>query len=239
MEIKQDKEIKQEILLDEKLARGVCFLPARDEQSGDMKDMTSVFRKMVKVPRQTHSLNVGIVENDGQTFDDVDALVTFTPEIPIGVFTADCVPILMFATDVAGVAAVHAGWKGTIGGIIDCALDILEQYGAKPENILVAFGPSISSDSYEVGEDLADRFREAGFGDSVSYPIADSRPHIDLQGVNIERLLRRGIRTENIRPHAGCSMTSHAADGSPLYCSHRRSAGNPARMLTSIMLLRE
>ena len=82
------------ILLDERLARGVCFLPDRDRHSGEMNDMTSFFREIVKVPRQTHSLTVGIVEDESQIFEDVDALITFIPELPIGVFTADCVPLV-------------------------------------------------------------------------------------------------------------------------------------------------
>lgn len=202
-------------------------------------DTKLILKNFAKIPIQTHSLNVGLVRDRCELFEDTDALITFEKGLPIGVFTADCVPIILYASDVEGVAAVHAGWKGTLGGIIDNTLNILEEYGAKAENLMVAFGPSISKKQYEVDEKLAEKFILAGFADFISYPSGeDGKPHIDLQGVNMERLLRRGVKMENVILHPGCTYNSKSEEGKPLYHSHRRSGGSPARMLTSIILLK-
>lgn len=218
--------------------QGLCIIPDITSDFNNF-DTKQILKDFAKIPVQTHSLNVGIVKKRWDRFEDTDALITFEKGLPIGVCTADCVPILIYAPDVEGVAAVHAGWKGTLGGIIDNTLNILEEYGAKAENLMVAFGPSISKKQYEVDDKLAETFISAGFADNISYPKGkEGKPHIDLQGVNIERLMRRGVKKQNIIFHAGCTYDSKNEEGKPIYHSHRRSGGSPARMLTSIMLIK-
>ncbi len=227
-------DLERTSLLVKGIARGFCFWP---KPGDDVDDLRERYKKIALLPEQTHSLNVGVAENVTDTFPDTDALVTFKHDLPIGVVTADCVPILVYAPDVEGVAAIHAGWKGTLGGIVDNTVDVLQQHGASPENMIVAFGPSISLRMYEVDETLADKFRERSFEDYVSYPDrAKNKPHIDLQGVNIERLLRRGVKKENITPNLDCTYSTLTAEGEPQYQSHRRSHGAPGRNLTFVSL---
>lgn len=224
-------------LLERGQARGFCLFPAPGDDATDFKWLYNLYALM---PEQTHSLNVGIAEHAYDRFPDTDALVTFKRDLPIGVVTADCVPILVYSPDVEGAAAIHAGWKGTLCGIVDKTLDVLEEHGAAAEEMIVAFGPSISEKMYEVDETLADKFRESGFGNYVSYPNGfGKKPHIDLQGVNIERLLRRGVKRENIAPNPDCTYSTVDADGTPIYQSHRRSNGAPGRNLTLIYMLSE
>lgn len=189
-------------------------------------------------PLQTHSLNVGVIESGYERyFPDTDALVTFHDDIPIGVRTADCVPILLYADDVNGTAAIHAGWKGTLEGIVDKTLDVLQERGADLSKLLAVFGPSISKEFYEVDNELADKFVEAGFGEYVSYPEGkDAKPHLDLQGVNIARLTRRGVSPDNIKPSDRCTFSSRTPDGEYAYPSYRRDKTTD-RFLTSIMKL--
>lgn len=190
------------------------------------------------IPEQTHSLNVGIVENIWERFPDTDALITFQEDLPVGVVTADCVPILIFASDVKGVAAVHAGWKGTLGGIVDNTIETLEKHGAKPENMFVTFGPSISVENYEVDAELAERFIEAGFEDNVSWPNGrEAKPHLDLQGVNVARMIRKGIKEENINISDDCTSASKTKEGKPMYPSYRRDGEKASRLFTGIMLM--
>ncbi len=217
-------------------ACGFCMFPDNDIVSVD--EQSSIYRSHAVMPDQTHSLNVAVATGPGELFPDTDALVTFVPGLAIGVKTADCVPILIYAPDIEGVAAVHAGWKGSLGGIVNNTLDLLKNYGADLSELIVAFGPSISMAKYEVGQDLADKFIEAGFGNCVFYPDGENgRPHIDLQGVNKERLLSRGVKLQNIHLHDGCTYGSVNPDGSYIYRSHRRSGGSPTRNLTAIYLL--
>lgn len=225
-------------LLSSGRARGFCIFP--DEDSISVEEQASIYRTYAVMPDQTHSLNVAVASGLCDRFPDTDALVTFVPGVPIGVKTADCVPILLYAPDVEGVAAIHAGWKGSLGGIVDNTLDLLESHGAVLSEMIVAFGPSISMARYEVGQELADKFVESGFDTYISYPDGvESKPHIDLQGVNMERLIRRGVTPQNIHLHKGCTYGSVNSDGNYIYMSHRRSGGAPGRNLTAIYLLDE
>lgn len=231
--------IREEFLLMNEGVAGLCLCPDMQDPENENKDLMWLYKMWSTIPDQTHSCNVAITDGSSRYYPDTDALITFVRDVPIGIKTADCVPILVYAPDKQGIAAIHAGWKGTLGGIVDDVMDLLEEKGADPAQLKIAFGPSISKEVYEVSQELADSFIEAGFGAYVSSSPNEQKEktHIDLQGVNMERFLRRGVKPENIKLHEGCSYSSKMKDGSPMYASHRRSGGAPARMLTCIMLL--
>ena len=230
--------VLEELLLMDEGVSGLCLIPDLRNPENKYKDLMWLYKMWATIPEQTHSCNVAIVDGFCRYYPDTDALITFERDVPIGVKTADCVPILVYAPDKQGIAAIHAGWKGTIGGIVDNVMDALVEKDVDPAQLRVAFGPSICKDVYEVSKELADSFIKAGFEAYISFPNGpEEKPHIDLQGINMERFLRRGVKAENIKLHDGCSYSSKMNDGCPLYASHRRSGGAPARMLTSIMLL--
>lgn len=231
-------KIIQEPLLMEELVSGLCLYPNLHDKDIEKRELSHLYKMWARIPQQTHSCNVAVTDGYRGYYEDTDALLTFERDVPVGVKTADCVPILIYSPDKQGVGAIHAGWKGTLGGIVDNVMDILDENGADPSQLKVAFGPSISKEAYEVDEELAQRFRDAGFGEYVYYPDGhEERPHIDLQGVNMQRFLRRGVKPSNVKLHEGCSFGSRWEDGSAMYASHRRSGGAPARMLTCIMML--
>lgn len=87
----------------------------------------------IVTPRQTHTANVAVVTDTAQSYPDTDALVTRRHDIALAVRTADCVPILLHAPDIRAVAAVHAGWKGTVGRIIGNAIRVMTEMGAEPQ----------------------------------------------------------------------------------------------------------
>lgn len=235
-QISQKPSFRIEPLIRINHVKGLCVLPHTTDSPAEADEMKQILKRHVFTPNQTHSLNVKIVENPYENVEDTDALITFAKDLPIGVFTADCVPILIYAPDVEGIAAIHAGWKGTLGGIIGNAIRMLEDKGADTKKMTAAFGPSISSSIYEVDRELAKKFCDAGYQEYVSFHKGpDNKPHIDLQGVNIRRMLDWGIPVENIMPHRGCSYSTCLSDGSFPYQSHRRSGGNPGRMLTCII----
>ncbi|MDE5997638.1 MAG: polyphenol oxidase family protein [Muribaculaceae bacterium] len=230
--------IREEFLLMDEGVSGLCLCPDLHDPENENKDLMWLYKRWSTIPDQTHSCNVAITDGLCRYYPDTDALITFERDVAIGVKTADCVPILVYAPDKQGIAAIHAGWKGTLGGIVDNVMDSLEEKGIDPSQMKIVFGPSISKQVYEVSQELADSFKEAGFGAYVSSPNGQKeKTHIDLQGVNMERFLRRGVKPENIKLHDGCSYSSKMNDGTPMYASHRRSGGAPARMLTCIMLL--
>lgn len=180
----------------------------------------------VAIPVQTHSCNVAVIGRDGiaESPDDTDAIICLDPGVKIGVRTADCVPVVVYAPDIRAVAAIHAGWKGSLGGIVDHTLDRLLQLGASPAMLHAAFGPSVCGDCYEVSEELAESFASAGFAEAIP-----SHRHIDLERVNTMRLLRRGIPDTHIIPRPACTLETTAL---PSWRRHP----TPARLLTWISL---
>jgi YfiH family protein len=92
-----------------------------------------------------------------------DALVSDDPDVAVAVLSADCVPLLVADSRTGAVAAVHAGWRGTAAGAAAAVVDALaRECGAKPDDLVVALGPSIGPCCYEVGSELVDAFAAAG-----------------------------------------------------------------------------
>ena len=219
----------------------------------------------ILLPQQTHTANVAWVTpdllperidlNPSPLFPDTDALITDINSLTIGVRTADCVPILLYAADIKAVAAIHAGWKGTLHGIVDNVIDMLTDRGCDPTKIHACFGPSICPQCYEVDPSLAQQFIDAGFADSVSYShtidpltgnaFAQRKPHLDLVKVNFKRMINKGLASNNIntsspctRHHCSATPSASATASSEAFTFHswRRDPGTPARLITAITL---
>lgn len=178
------------------------------------------------MPVQTHTCNVAIATSDQETFPETDGLVTVSRDIAIGIRTADCVPIVLNAPNAGVIAAVHAGWKGTIGGIVENAVRIMMELGAHADEIHAAMGPCICGKCYEVSEELAERFNKEGFRESVV-----SYRHIDLPDVNRLRLIKMGVPPANIRMPHYCTLENHT-----LFPSWRHTPGLSDRLITAISL---
>lgn len=216
--------------------KGYCLSPEPETVQEDKAAIDAHYASVALLPVQTHSLNVGLAVTGDEVFEDTDAVVTFKPGLAVGVRTADCVPILLYAPDINGVAAVHAGWKGTIGGIVANTVKVLAEHGADPAKIRAFFGPSISTVAYEVSPELARQFADAGYGECVSYPNGENgRPHLDLQGVNRQIMLGAGLKDENINLHGGCTLLTKNDGGNFVYQSYRRNH-TALRNLTLIVL---
>lgn len=124
---------------------------------------------------------------------EADALITTTPGLPIGVLTADCLPVLMAARNTPIIAAVHSGWKGAFGGILEAATNEMRKLGA--EDIVAAIGPAIAQVSYEVGPEFYERINEPEYF-SPSYRKGYWR--FNLKAYAADRLEAAGIEDINI-----------------------------------------
>ncbi|KZL18061.1 Laccase domain protein YfiH [Pseudovibrio axinellae] len=111
-------------------------------------------------PYQVHSAKVLSVSAPFTEQDDkrADALVTKTPDLAIGILTADCGPVL-FADPTTGViGAAHSGWKGAVDGILPNTIEAMQKLGANPAHITAVMGPMISQEAYEVGPEFMAHF---------------------------------------------------------------------------------
>jgi YfiH family protein len=111
------------------------------------------------VLRQIHSDVIHLVKKFPEAALQGDALITNVPGILLGVQTADCVPVLLADTRRRAVAAIHAGWRGTLARIVSKTLGRMRmEFGTQPADVFAAIGPAIHRCSYEVGPEIAAAF---------------------------------------------------------------------------------
>jgi len=185
--------------------------------------------KVVRV-RQVHG--VGIARADdlerGRLSElEADALVATRPGVVVAVATADCVPVLLFDPATRWCAAVHAGWRGTLAGIVDRTIDVAVDAGITPPNLYAAIGPAIGGCCYEVGEDVADKFRRAGL--PVVERAERAKPLLDLRDANVQRLKSSGLLLSRIQVCGPCTRCR-----SDLYHSYRADRERAGRQLSWI-----
>ncbi|HEY8268814.1 MAG TPA: peptidoglycan editing factor PgeF [Xanthobacteraceae bacterium] len=120
-----------------------------------------------------------------------DAVVTTTPGLAVGVTIADCGPLLLADESAGVIAAVHAGWKGALDGVIESAVAAMEKLGAQRTRIVAAIGPLIRKESYEVGPEFVARFRADDPGNRCYFSVAERPGHamFDLSGYIGRKLL--------------------------------------------------
>ena len=169
-------------------------------------------------PRQVHGRGVWTVEGPPTRPGDApeaDAAVTAEPGRLLVIRTADCVPILLASADGRVVAAVHAGWRGVIAGVVPAAVSRLREV-AGGDAVVAAIGPCISAAHFEVGPEVAERFAAAGLASGV-ISHGSSNPHVDLREAVLRQLQHQGLDPAAIDTTDRC--TYRDADK---FFSHRR-----------------
>lgn len=197
------------------------------------------------IPHQTHGNRVLTVDADflslsqteaNEVLYGVDAVVTNQPGVFLCVTTADCVPILLYDRGKEAIAVIHAGWRGTVGHIVENSLREMEhQYGTFAGDVIVGMGPAISQPHYEVGDELVELFREKGF-DLSDKDVCYREPrsgkwHIDLTEINRRELIRLGVPEKQVERSGLCTFERRE-----LFFSARRQTIHSGRMLTGIKL---
>lgn len=197
------------------------------------------------LPRQTHStrhLSIGPTYFESPeaartaSLDGIDALSTNLHGVCIGVSTADCIPILLYDCDKQAVAAIHAGWRGTVSKIAEATVSAMtREYGTRPDNLVAVIGPGISEQAFEVGDEVYEQFQHAGFpmqDIARRYPsAAGEKWHIDLWAANYLTLEHCGLDTRHIQV---CGICTHTE--SHRFFSARRLGINSGRIFTGIIL---
>ncbi len=143
---------------------------------------------------QVHSADVVVQTKPLTPPGKADAHVTNVPGLVLSVLTADCAPVL-FADAKAGViGAAHAGWRGSLAGVLEATLDAMETLGAARENIAAVIGPTISQRAYEVGPEFVETFVDTDPGNGRFFAGGrDDRAHFDLPGFALARLRAAGV----------------------------------------------
>lgn len=185
--------------------------------------------------RQVHGTTVlAVGAESASPAGEADALITTERGVAVAVATADCVPILLVAPGAPAVAAVHAGWRGTLADISAQAVERLARdHGARADEIHAALGPAIDGCCFEIERDIAERFA-ASFGDAIWDAWRDGRPGkgtLDLREVNRQRLIGAGLREDAVQCVGPCT----ACGGGP-FASYRVEGPRAGRQLSWIGL---
>ena len=172
---------------------------------------------------------VGIVK---PKFDyGVDGLVTREKDLLLSVRTADCVPVLLCDKSKTVCAAVHAGWRGTVGGITKNAVDMMVGVGVDKKDILAAIGPCIGKCCYEVGAEVRDEFIAVDSGYGAFFTPMGEKFMLDLNKANEDILIGAGLLPQNISRLDLCTKCNEKH-----FFSHRRSGTERGTMSAFICL---
>jgi YfiH family protein len=195
-----------------------------DAVRANRRQVDALVTAPVSYARQVHGRNVVVLTERAESTDDLladetalgeaDGLVTAARALPVGVYVADCVPVLLADPASGVVAAVHAGRPGIEVGVIAAALAAMTERGAKVERVRAAIGPAVCGDCYEVPEQLRERV-----GARVPEAVATTAwgtPALDLPRAARAQLVSLGVK--HVEGVDRCTRTD------PAFFSHRQAS---------------
>ena len=181
-----------------------CGTGSKDLSSNVKKNLQIVKKKISKSKKnifllhQIHSNKFVYIDDKYKlkTKPKADAIITNQRNLPIGVLTADCVPILIFDNKKNMIAAIHAGWKGAYKDIIKRVISFMIKKGCKPKNVSAVIGPCISVKNYEVKKDFIKKFIKKDKKNKIFFKnfknknffSLNSYIHSQLKGLNIKNI---------------------------------------------------
>lgn len=202
-----------------------------------------VYPQELIIPFQTHSTDSLVIDETYQhatcserhsMLQGIDALITDMPGYCICISTADCIPILLYDKQHRIVAAVHAGWRGTVNRILAKTLHRMQAaYGTEGKDIIACIGPGISLASFEVGDEVYEAFRAESFPmEYISvWKPETHKHHIDLWAANRLQLSDFGVPPRQIENAGICTYEQHED-----FFSARRLGIKSGRILSGIMI---
>lgn len=164
---------------------------------------------------------------------EADGIATATKGLPLFCFTADCVPVLLCEESGKAAAAVHCGWRSSVGDILGEALRQLRLLGAEPGSLCAAIGPAIGRCCFETDDDVPEAITAWLGGDTAGLFVrrADGKTLVDLRAANARRLVQLGVPAEQIDVSEECTFCLHEK-----YFSHRYTKGKRGGQCACIVL---
>lgn len=190
---------------------------------------------------QTHTRNIRLVkagdEGMGVTrprdFKDIDGLVTNVKGIGLVTAHADCTPVQFYDPVKHVIGAAHSGWSGTLKNICENMVSTMKsEYHSNPSDILVAIGPSLCQDCFEVDQDVADQFLQANPDYRTFMYTKGVKTYIDLRRIIELQLLNEGIVANHIECNPTCTKCNPT-----LFYSHRNMGVKRGVMASAMILL--
>lgn len=169
---------------------------------------------------QVHSPEVVVVTDPVPIRSDrpqADAMVTRTPDVALGILTADCAPVLFADPENKVIGAAHAGWRGALSGVLESTVGAMENLGADRSKIRASVGPCIAQDSYQVGPEFPTPFLKADPANKDFFrPDGETGKHLfDLTGY-----VRRNLEQTSIGDIEALEIDTYVNDAQ--FFSYRR-----------------
>lgn len=220
-----------------------CGVGSKDEPDCVHENRARVLRRLgadpaaIATPYQVHSANVVVTERAWAPGEAprADAVVTTRPGLAVGVLTADCAPVLLCDPTARVVAAVHAGWRGALAGVVEATVVAMQSLGADCERMRACVGPAISQAAYEVGPEFEQRFLAAGEENARYFRRSNgtSRAHFDLVAYIADRLTSAGVA--EVETAGLCTYREEERFYSFRRATHR-GEGDYGRQISAILL---
>lgn len=206
-------------------------LSLNDDEYNVIKNRELFFGKLsiklnnVSRSQQVHGNKV-LVVNQPTTSSGFDALITNKKNNFLAISIADCTPILIHDEKQNAVAAIHAGWKGTVTEIVKHTLAAMQtNFGTQGKDCKAFIGACISYQNFEVDEDVAKHFNDS----LKHFDTQKQKWFVDLKSANKNQLIDFGVLPQNIEITEYCTVADNK-----LFFSHRKEKGNTGRMIAVI-----
>jgi len=180
---------------------------------------------------QVHGVDILVCQGQGKTHRDRSDILIGVDGAAVAVRVADCVPVLLADPEAGVIAAVHAGWRGTITQAAIHAVKAMQQHGAKPEHILACIGPSIGPCCFEVDATTANDLSQCCDGAHRFIHRVGNKVHANLAGINARQLKYAGITQAHIEPMPACTCCDEQR-----FYSWRRDGKQAGRHLAVVAL---
>ena len=207
------------------------FLQALGLRAEDMVTPEQVHgQRIVRVGREEAGRGA---KEYADSISEADALITDEPGLPLVLCFADCTPILFLDPENLAVGIAHGGWKGSVKKIAQkTVMAMTKEFGTKPGDVLAAIGPAIGPCCYEVGDEVAEKFREAfPYHTDEIIDSAGDKVHLNLWQANRLQLMDIGVKSGNIDMADTCTACKHQ-----WFYSYRADGGVTGRMAAVIAL---
>jgi len=159
------------------------------------------------------------------SLDNTDGFITDKRNLPLAIFTADCLPIFLYDPGRQAIGLIHAGWRSTQANIATKAVGLMQhEFGTSPSDLYVGFGPAIRGCCYEVDKEFKDLF-------ACGLIEKDNRYYLDLAQVNKGQLLSSGVKADRVFDARICTFCQNTQ-----FFSYRKERESCGRMLSVIML---
>ncbi len=188
----------------------------------------------LRTVRQVHGDEIIVVDQHGGVGNErpeADGMITADTGLLLGIASADCVPVLIVAPQRGLVAALHAGWRGTLKGISARAVQMLAAgWSVNPASLWVALGPAIGGCCYEVGAEIGEALLQRwGTRSPSAWRPLGEKGFLDLREINLTQFERAGVPREQIQLVGPCTFCDF-----PRFASYRREGSGASRQLSVI-----